>query len=155
GVSGLELGSVEARPGAKVPGVEYAESTVSAMDGGFGKELPRVLTKSLGMEFFLGHKVTGASAKAQTVTVTAEEAKRQAVSFEGDYCIVSVGRIAYSKDLGLENIGITPEERGNKITVNEHMETTVPGVFAIGDVVRGAMLAHKAEDEGVYVAEYI
>jgi dihydrolipoamide dehydrogenase len=155
GVIGLELGSVYARLGAKVSVVEYAKSIISTMDGGLGKELQRVLKKSLGMEFFLGHKVTGATAKGKKVTVTAEDAKGQAVYFEGDYCIVSVGRIAYTKDLGLENIGITPEERGNKITVNEHMETSVEGVYAIGDVVRGAMLAHKAEDEGVYVAERI
>lgn len=155
GVIGLELGSVYARLGAKVSVIEYAKSIISTMDAGLGKELQRVLKKSLGMEFFLGHKVTGATAKGDVVTVTAEDAKGQAVSFEGDYCIVSVGRVAYTKDLGLENIGITPEERGNKITVNEHMETAVQGVYAIGDVVRGAMLAHKAEDEGIYVAEYI
>lgn len=155
GVIGLELGSVYARLGAKVSVIEYAKSIISTMDAGLGKELQRVLKKSLGMEFFLGHKVTGASAKGKNVTVTAEDAKGQAVSFEGDYCIVSVGRVAYTKDLGLENIGITPEERGNKITVNNHMQTAVEGVYAIGDVVRGAMLAHKAEDEGIYVAEYI
>ena len=155
GVIGLELGSVYARLGAKVSVIEYAKSIISTMDGGLGKELQRVLKKSLGMEFFLGHKVTGATAKGKTVTVTAEDAKGQAVSFEGDYCIVSVGRVAYTKDLGLENIGITPEERGNKITVNEHLETVVEGVYAIGDVVKGAMLAHKAEDEGIYVAERI
>lgn len=155
GVIGLELGSVYARLGAKVSVIEYAKSIISTMDGGLGKELQRVLKKSLGMEFFLGHKVTGATAKGKKVTVTAEDSKGQAVSFEGDYCIVSVGRIAYTKDLGLENIGITPEERGNKITVNEHLETSVEGVYAIGDVVKGAMLAHKAEDEGIYVAERI
>ncbi|MFZ4863852.1 dihydrolipoyl dehydrogenase [Sphingobacterium sp. Mn56C] len=155
GVIGLELGSVYARLGAKVSVIEYAKSIISTMDGGLGKELQRVLKKSLGMEFFLGHKVTGATAKGKNVTVTAEDAKGQSVSFEGDYCIVSVGRVAYTKDLGLENIGITVEERGNKITVNEHMETAVEGVYAIGDVVRGAMLAHKAEDEGTYVAERI
>lgn len=155
GVIGLELGSVYARLGAKVSVIEYAKSIISTMDAGLGKELQRVLKKSLGMEFFLGHKVTGATTKGKKVTVTAEDAKGQEVSFEGDYCIVSVGRVAYTKDLGLENIGITPEERGNKITVNEHMQTSVEGVYAIGDVVRGAMLAHKAEDEGVYVAEYI
>ncbi len=155
GVIGLELGSVYARLGAKVSVIEYAKSIISTMDGGLGKELQRVLKKSLGMEFFLGHKVTGATNNGDTVTVTAEDAKGQAVSFEGDYCIVSVGRVAYTQGLGLENIGITPEERGNKITVNEHMQTSVEGVYAIGDVVRGAMLAHKAEDEGVYVAEYI
>lgn len=155
GVIGLELGSVYARLGAKVSVIEFAKSIISTMDNGLGKELQRVLKKSLGMEFFLGHKVNGASTKGKKVTVTAEDAKGQAVTFEGDYCIVSVGRVAYTKDLGLENIGINPEDRGNKIKVNEHMETIVPGVYAIGDVVRGAMLAHKAEDEGVYVAEYI
>ncbi|MDR2284739.1 MAG: dihydrolipoyl dehydrogenase [Sphingobacterium sp.] len=155
GVIGLELGSVYARLGAKVSVIEYAKSIISTMDGGLGKELQRVLKKSLGMEFFLGHKVTGATAKGKKVTVTAEDSKGQAVSFEGDYCIVSVGRVAYTKDLGLENIGITPEERGNKIPVNDHLETAVEGVYAIGDVIKGAMLAHKAEDEGIYVAERI
>ncbi|NGF55052.1 dihydrolipoyl dehydrogenase [Parapedobacter sp. SGR-10] len=155
GVIGLELGSVYARLGAKVSVVEFAKSIISTMDGGLGKELQRVLKKSLGMEFFLGHKVTGATAKGKKVTVTAEDSKGQPVTFDGDYCIVSVGRIAYTKDLGLENIGITPEERGNKIPVNEHLETAVEGVYAIGDVVKGAMLAHKAEDEGIYVAERI
>lgn len=155
GVIGLELGSVYARLGAKVSVIEYAKSIISTMDGGLGKELQRVLKKSLGMEFFLGHKVTGARSEGKTVKVTAEDSKGQAVTFEGDYCIVSVGRVAYTKDLGLENIGITTEERGNKITVNDHMQTSVEGVYAIGDVVRGAMLAHKAEDEGTYVAEYI
>lgn len=155
GVIGLELGSVYARLGAKVSVIEYAKSIIGTMDASLGKELQRVLKKSLGMEFFLGHKVTGATNNGDTVTVTAEDAKGQSVSFEGDYCIVAVGRMAYTQGLGLENIGIVPEERGNKITVDEHLETSVKGVFAIGDVVRGAMLAHKAEDEGVYVAEYI
>lgn len=155
GVIGLELGSVYARLGAKVSVIEYAKSIISTMDGGLGKELQRVLKKSLGMEFFLGHKVTGASVKGKNVTVTAEDTKGASVSFEGDYCIVSVGRIAYTKDLGLENIGITAEERSNKIPVNDHLETAVAGVYAIGDVVKGAMLAHKAEDEGIYVAERI
>lgn len=155
GVIGLELGSVYARLGAKVTVVEYAKSIIGTMDAGLGKELQRVLKKSLGMEFLLGHKVTGATVKGKTVTVTADDAKGNPVEIQGDYCIVAVGRTAYTQGLGLENIGITPEERGNKITVNEHCETSVKGVFAIGDVVRGAMLAHKAEDEGVYVAEYI
>ncbi|TJZ61201.1 dihydrolipoyl dehydrogenase [Sphingobacterium olei] len=155
GVIGLELGSVYARLGAKVSVIEYAKSIISTMDSGLGKELQRVLKKSLGMEFFLGHKVTGASVKGKNVTVTAEDSKGASVSFEGDYCIVSVGRVAYTKDLGLENIGITLEERSNKIPVNDHLETTVAGVYAIGDVVKGAMLAHKAEDEGIYVAEHI
>ena len=155
GVIGLELGSVYARLGAKVSVVEYAKSIIATMDGGLGKELQRVLKKNLGMEFFMSHKVTGAVAKGKKVTVTAEDSKGQEVVLEGDYCIVAVGRTAYTEGLGLENIGIKTEERGNKITVNEHMETSVEGVYAIGDVVRGAMLAHKAEDEGIYVAERI
>ncbi|PRD54380.1 dihydrolipoyl dehydrogenase [Sphingobacterium gobiense] len=155
GVIGLELGSVYARLGAKVSVVEYEKSIIGTMDGGLGKELQRVLKKNLGMEFFLGHKVTGASAKGKKVTVTAENPKGETISIEGDYCIVAVGRTAYTEGLGLENIGIQTEERGNKISVNEHLETSVKGVYAIGDVVKGAMLAHKAEDEGVYVAEHI
>jgi len=155
GVIGLELGSVYARLGAKVSVVEFAKSIIGTMDGGLGKELQRVLKKSLGMAFFLGHKVTGAAAEGEKVTVTAEDAKGQAVSLEGDYCIVSVGRSAYTEGLGLENIGITATEKDRKIPVNEHLETSAKDVYAIGDVVRGAMLAHKAEDEGVYVAERI
>jgi dihydrolipoamide dehydrogenase len=154
GVIGLELGSVYARLGAKVSVVEFLPSIIATMDAGLGKELQRVLKKSLGMEFFMNHKVTGASLAGETVTVTAENAKGEQVSFDADYCIVAVGRTAYTEGLGLENIGIQTE-RGNKIPVNEHLETSVPGVYAIGDVITGAMLAHKAEDEGTYVAERI
>ncbi len=153
GVIGLELGSVYARLGSKVSVVEFMPSIIATMDAGLGKELQRVLKKSLGMEFFMNHKVTGASVEGETVTVTADNAKGEQVKFEADYCIVAVGRTAYTEGLGLENIGIKTEERGNKIPVNEHLETSVPGVYAIGDVIKGAMLAHKAEDEGVYVAE--
>lgn len=155
GVIGLELGSVYARLGAKVSVVEFLPSIIATMDAGLGKELQRVLKKSLGMEFFMNHKVTGASVEGETVKVTADNAKGEQVKFEADYCIVAVGRTAYTEGLGLENIGIKAEERDNKIPVNEHLETTVPGVYAIGDVIKGAMLAHKAEDEGVYVAERI
>ncbi|MEN5196353.1 dihydrolipoyl dehydrogenase [Sphingobacterium sp. PCS056] len=155
GVIGLELGSVYARLGSKVSVVEFAKSIIGTMDGGLGKELQRVLKKSVGMEFYTGHKVTGATAKGKAVTVTAENPKGEIISLEGDYCIVAVGRTAYTENLGLENIGITVEERGKKITVNDHLETIVPGVYAIGDVVKGAMLAHKAEDEGIFVAERI
>ena len=153
GVIGLELGSVYARLGAKVSVVEYMPSIIGTMDAGLGKELQRVLKKSLGMEFFMGHKVTGAKNSGKKVTVTAENSKGEEVKIEGDYCVVAVGRTAYTENLGLENIGIKTEERGNKIPVNEYMETSVAGVYAIGDVVRGAMLAHKAEDEGIFVAE--
>jgi len=155
GVIGLELGSVYARLGAKVSVVEYAKSIIPTMDAGLGKELQRVLKKNLGVEFFMNHKVTGATVKGKKVTVTAEDAKGLNVVLEGDYCIVAVGRTAYTEGLGLENIGIKTEERGNKIPVNDHLETSVEGVYAIGDVIKGAMLAHKAEDEGIYVAERI
>lgn len=153
GVIGLELGSVYARLGTKVSVVEFLPSIIATMDAGLGKELQRVLKKSLNMDFYTKHKVTGATVAGETVTVTAENAKGEEVKLEADYCIVAVGRTAYTAGLGLENIGIKTEERGNKIPVNEHLETSVEGVYAIGDVVKGAMLAHKAEDEGVYVAE--
>jgi dihydrolipoamide dehydrogenase len=155
GVIGLELGSVYARLGTKVSVIEFLPSIIATMDAGLGKELQRVLKKSLGMEFFMGHKVTGATTQGETVTVTALNAKGEEVKIDADYCIVAVGRTAYTEGLGLENIGIKTEERGNKIPVNAHLETSVPGVYAIGDVITGAMLAHKAEDEGVYVAETI
>jgi dihydrolipoamide dehydrogenase len=154
GVIGLELGSVYARLGAKVTVVEFAESIISTMDKTLGAELLRSL-KKLGMEFLLGHKVTGASVKGNKVTVTADDSSGKGISLEGDYCLLAVGRTAYTEGLGLENIGLTVEERGKKITVDEHLQTKIPGIYAIGDVVRGAMLAHKAEDEGVFVAEYI
>lgn len=154
GVIGLELGSVYARLGSKVTVVEFMDSIIATMDKGLGKELQKVLSR-LGMEFLLSHKVSGATVKGSKVTVTADSAKGEKVSIEGDYCIVAVGRTAYTESLGLENIGITLEERGKKIPVNEHLETSVPGIFAIGDVIKGAMLAHKAEDEGTFVAERI
>lgn len=155
GVIGLELGSVYARLGTKVSVVEFLPSLIATMDAGLGKELQRVLKKSLGMEFFMGHKVTGATTKGKTVTVTAQNAKGEEVKMEADYCIVAVGRTAYTAGLGLENIGLKAEERGGKVAVNAHLETAVPGIYAIGDVISGVMLAHKAEDEGVFVAETI
>ena len=154
GVIGLELGSVYARLGAKVTVVEYLDAIIPTMDRGLGKELQKSL-KGLGFEFLLSHKVTGATVKGKTVTVTAEDAKGNPVKVEGDYCLVAVGRTAYTEGLNLEAVGITLEDRGKKVPVNEHLETPIAGIYAIGDVVRGAMLAHKAEEEGVYVAETI
>ncbi|MFD2284635.1 dihydrolipoyl dehydrogenase [Pedobacter petrophilus] len=155
GVIGLELGSVYARLGTKVSVVEFLPSIIATMDASLGKELQRVLKKHLNMEFYMGHKVTGATNNGETVTVTAQTPKGETISLDADYCIVAVGRTAYSEGLGLDKIGITVEERGKKIPVNEHLETSVEGVYAIGDVITGAMLAHKAEDEGTYVAEVI
>ncbi|QHS54242.1 dihydrolipoyl dehydrogenase [Mucilaginibacter sp. 14171R-50] len=154
GVIGLELGSVYARLGAKVSVIEYMDSIIPTMDKALGRELQKVL-KKLGMEFYLGHKVTGATAKGKEVTVTFDNPKGEKQELKGDYCMVAVGRVAYTDGLGLDKIGITVEERGRKITVDEHLETSVKGVYAIGDVIKGAMLAHKAEDEGTFVAELI
>jgi dihydrolipoamide dehydrogenase len=154
GVIGLELGSVYARLGAKVSVIEFMDSIIPTMDKSLGKELQKVLQK-LGMEFFLGHKVTGATVKGKEVTVNFDDPKGEKKELRGDYCLVAVGRIAYTNGLGLDKIGLTVEERGRKITVDDHLETKVKGVYAIGDVIRGAMLAHKAEDEGTLVAEII
>jgi dihydrolipoamide dehydrogenase len=154
GVIGLELGSVYARLGGKVSVIEYMDSLIPTMDKQLGKELQKSLTK-IGMEFYLGHKVTGASVAGEEVTVTFDTPKGEQKELKGDYCLVAVGRVAYTDGLGLESIGITVEERGKKIAVDEHLETSVKGIYAIGDVIRGAMLAHKAEDEGTFVAEII
>jgi len=154
GVIGLELGSVYARLGAKVSVIEFMDSIIPTMDKSLGKELQKVMQKQ-GVEFYLGHKVTGATVKGNEVAVTFDSPTGEKKELKGDYCLVAVGRIAYTDNLGLDKIGITVEERGRKITVNEHLETSVKGVYAIGDVIRGAMLAHKAEDEGTLVAETI
>ena len=154
GVIGLELGSVYARLGAKVTVVEFADGIIPTMDKSLGKELQKSL-KKIGFEFLLSHQVKKVASTAKEVLVEASDASGKTISIKGDYCIVAVGRTAYTEGLRLEKIGITLEERGKKIPVNQHLETKVAGVFAIGDVVKGAMLAHKAEEEGVYVAEYI
>ncbi len=154
GVIGLELGSVYARLGSKVTVIEYTDAIIPTMDRALGKELQRVLKKNLGFKFSMGHKVTGAQVEGDVVKVTAETPKGETITFDGDYCLVSVGRKPYTEGLGLENAGVTLGERG-MIAVNDNLETNVPGIYAIGDVVRGAMLAHKAGDEGVLVAEKI
>jgi dihydrolipoamide dehydrogenase len=153
GVIGLEIGSVYKRLGSEVTVIEFLPDIIAAMDKSLTKELKRVLTK-MGFKFYLSHKVKNVSSEGETVTVTAENGKNEDVSFSGDYCLVSIGRRPYTEGLGLENIGLETDKRG-KIPVNEHLETKVPGIFAIGDVVEGHMLAHKAEEEGVYVAEYM
>ncbi len=153
GVIGMEMASVFARVGAKVQVVEYFDSIIASMDADLGKELKKSLEK-LGIEFFLGHKVQEITKKGKAVTVKAENKEGKTVELKGDYCLVSVGRKAYTDGLGLENIGIKTDARG-KIPVNEKLETSVKGVYAIGDVIDGAMLAHKAEDEGCFVAEVI
>lgn len=153
GVIGLELGSVYARLGAKVKVIEFLDSIIPTMDKSLGKELEKSL-KKLGFEFYYKHKVTSVKNNGKQVEVVAEDAAGKEVKFTGDYCLVSVGRKPYTDNLGLENAGVVKDERG-RIAVDEHLKTNISNVYAIGDVVRGAMLAHKAEDEGVFVAEVI
>ncbi|WP_341226876.1 dihydrolipoyl dehydrogenase [uncultured Arcticibacterium sp.] len=155
GVIGAELGSVYARLGAKVTFIEFAGGMIPTMDGTLGKELQKVLKKQHGAEFNFNTKVTNIANTGKEIEVTAENSKGETVTFKGDYCLVSIGRKAYTDRLNLEAVGITPDKRG-MIEVNDHsLETSVPGIYAIGDVIKGAMLAHKAEEEGVLVAETI
>jgi dihydrolipoamide dehydrogenase len=151
GVIGLELGSVYARLGARVSVVEYLDSLIPTMDKTLGRELKKVL-KKLGFEYYLKHKVTAVKSTAKTVSVTAESPQGEPVELKGDYCLVSVGRIPYTEGLALENVGIKTDEAG-RIEVNEQLQTSSDNIYAIGDVIKGAMLAHKAEEEGVFVAE--
>ncbi len=150
GVIGAELGSVYARLGAKVSFVEFADSMIPTMDKTMGKELQKSI-KKLGAEFYFNTKVTNIANNGEEVTVTAEKGEG-VVEIKGDYCLVAIGRRAYIDGLNLEAIGVATD-RG-KIVVDEHtLETNIKGIYAIGDVIRGAMLAHKAEEEGVFVAE--
>jgi dihydrolipoamide dehydrogenase len=153
GVIGLELGSVYSRLGSKVSVIEYTNSIIPTMDAALGKELQRVLRKQ-GFEFFFSHKVKSAINTGSEVEVKADNEKGEEVVFKADYCLVSVGRKPYTQGLGLENAGVKVDERG-RIETNDHLETNIAGIYAIGDVVKGAMLAHKAEEEGVFVAETI
>lgn len=154
GVIGLELGSVYARLGTEVEVIEYMDRILAGMDKDCGKELQRSM-KKLGVKFHLKHAVT--TVKATTKSVTVNYKKRDSEeeqSIKADYCLIAIGRRAYTDNLGLENVGIKTDDRG-KIEVNDHLETNVPGIYAIGDVVKGAMLAHKAEEEGTFVAEML
>jgi dihydrolipoamide dehydrogenase len=153
GVIGMELGSVYARLGAKVTVIEYLDTLIASMDRSLGKELQKVLAK-IGFTFNFNYKVLSASVKDNEVNVVAENKEGKSIEIKGDYCIMSIGRKPYTDGLALENAGLKTDERG-KISVNDHLETAVPGIFAIGDVIKGAMLAHKAEEEGVFVAEQL
>ena len=153
GVIGLELGSVYGRLGAKVSVVEFMDSIIPTMDRTMGKELQKSL-KKINFDFHLSHKVKEVTTKGKTVTVKADDAKGGELVLEGDYVLVAVGRKAYTDNLGLDKVGITVDDRG-RVLVDDHLQTPVPGIYAIGDVVKGAMLAHKAEEEGVFVAETI
>lgn len=153
GVIGLELGSVHARLGANVNVIEFMDSILPGMDKDAAKELTKVLKKE-GFKFNFNHKVQKVENTGKGVKVTALNKKDEEVTFEGDYCLVAVGRKPYTEGLGLENAGVEMEDKG-RIKVDDHLKTNVDGIYAIGDVVRGAMLAHKAEEEGVFVAELL
>jgi dihydrolipoamide dehydrogenase len=152
GIIGLELGSVYARLGSQVTVVEYADRCTPGMDADLGKELEKILKKQLGFTFHFKHKVTGATVKGKAVTLTAENDKGEAVEFAGDYCLVAVGRRPYTEGLGLDKLGLELDKRGF-VPVNEKLQTAKPHIYAIGDVIGGAMLAHKASEEGIFVAE--
>jgi dihydrolipoamide dehydrogenase len=153
GVIGAELGSVYARLGTKVSFVEFADSMIPTMDKTMGKELQKAI-KKLGAEYYFSHKVTNVVNNGDYATVTATNAKGEEVQLTGDYVLVCIGRRAFTDGLNLEAAGIAMD-RG-KVVVDEHtLQTNVPNIYAIGDVIRGAMLAHKAEEEGVFVAETI
>jgi len=153
GVIGIELGQVYLRLGSQVSVVEFMDRIIPGMDASLSKELTKVLKKQ-GMKFYTSHKVKSVNRKGKIVTVEAETPKGEILSLEGDYCLVSVGRRPYTDGLNSEKAGVKVTDRG-QIEVNNHLQTTAANIYAIGDVVRGAMLAHKAEEEGVLVAEIL
>ncbi|MDG1261570.1 MAG: dihydrolipoyl dehydrogenase [Flavobacteriales bacterium] len=153
GVIGLELGSVYARLGCEVTIVEYMDSIIPTMDRSMGKELGRSM-KKMGVKLLTSHKVKEVTGTSRSVTVKADDKKGKEVVLKADYCLVAVGRRPYTDNLGLENAGVKVNDRG-RIEVDEHLESSTKGIFAIGDVIKGAMLAHKAEEEGILVAEYM
>ena len=154
GVIGLELGSVWRRLGAEVTVIEFLDKIIPTMDGEISKTFQQILTKQ-GFKFKLGHKVTAAKIEGEKVTLTVEPAKGgEAQSITADVVLLSIGRYAYTEGLNLAAAGVETDERG-RVKIDNHFQTNVPGVYAIGDVVAGAMLAHKAEDEGMALAEIL
>jgi len=154
GVIGLELGSVYARLGTKIDVIEFTDRVIGTMDPECGKELQKILKKE-GFNFYLNHEVTDVRSKGKKVTVTYKDRNGgEAKSIEADYCLIATGRRPYTDGLNLENAGLSPDNKG-RIDVNEQLQTTQSHIYAIGDVIAGPMLAHKAEEEGVFVAEVI
>ena len=153
GVIGAEMGSVFARLGSKISFVEFADAMIPTMDKTMGKELQKSMKKDFAPNFYFSHKVIKVENTGNEVIITAE-INGQTVEIKGDYCLVAIGRKPYTEGLNIEILGITLDK--GKIPVNEAtLETDVKGIYAIGDVIRGAMLAHKASEEGVLVAEII
>jgi len=153
GVIGLELGSVYARLGTKVTVIEYLDRIIAGMDKDLGKELMRSL-KKLGIEFKLKHMVTEVKGLKSSAKVSFKKRDTEDIEMiSTDYCLVAIGRRAYTDGLNLEAVGVKTDDKG-RIEVDDHLSTSTSGIYAIGDVVKGAMLAHKAEEEGVFLAEY-
>ncbi|KAB7530867.1 dihydrolipoyl dehydrogenase [Flagellimonas olearia] len=153
GVIGLELGQVYKRLGAEVTVVEFMDRIIPGMDGALSKELMKVMKKQK-VGFNLSHKVKSVERKGDEVIVKADNKKGEEVTFTGDYCLVCVGRRPYTDGLNVEAAGVKLDDRG-RVEVNDHLQTNVSNIYAIGDVIRGAMLAHKAEEEGTLVAELL
>ena len=153
GVIGIELGQVYLRLGAQVSVVEFMDRIIPGMDASLSKELTKVLKKQ-GMKFYVSHKVKSVERKGKSVTVQAENAKGETITLEGDYSLVSVGRRPFTDGLNADKAGVKITDKG-MVEVNDHLQTSVSNIYAIGDVVRGAMLAHKAEEEGAMVAEIL
>ena len=153
GVIGLELGQVYKRLGSEVTVVEYMDRIIPTMDAGLSKELLRVLKKQK-VKFLLSHKVKSVERKKNEVIIKADDKKGAEVILKGDYCLVSVGRRPYTDGLNAEAAGVALDDMG-RVAVNNNLQTNIPNIYAIGDVVKGAMLAHKAEEEGTLVAEII
>lgn len=155
GVIGLEMGSVFGRLGTKIDVIEFQDAVLGGMDDDLGKEMQRVLKKDLGFQFHLNHAVSSVHSDGMSVSLVAKSRKdEKEITLTADYCLIATGRRPYTDGLDLQNAGLSVDERG-RIIVDEHLQTAVSGIYAIGDVVRGAMLAHKAEEEGVFVAESI
>lgn len=153
GVIGLELGQVYKRLGAEVTVVEFMDRIIPGMDSSLSKELTKVLKKQK-MKINTSHKVKSVERKGDEVIVKADDKKGEEVTFTADYCLVAVGRSPYTSGLNVEAAGVKLDERG-RVSVNDHLQTNVSNIYAIGDVVKGAMLAHKAEEEGTLVAEIL
>lgn len=153
GIIGVEMASIYSRLGVKVSIVEYTDSLISTMDRELGKELQKLLTKD-GISIFVSSKVQSAknNGKDATVSYLDKDGKQQDIT--ADYCLVAVGRKPYTTGLGLENTKVQLDERG-RVKTNDHLQTDEANIYALGDVVKGPMLAHKAEDEGVFIAETI
>nr|WP_321224459.1 dihydrolipoyl dehydrogenase [uncultured Psychroserpens sp.] len=153
GVIGLELGQVYKRLGSEVTVVEFMDRIIAGMDAGLSKELNKVFKKAK-FKMNVSHKVTSVERSGDEVIVKAENKKGEIVEFKGDYCLVAVGRSPYTDGLNAEAAGVKLTDRG-QVETNEHLQTTAKNIYAIGDVVKGTMLAHKASEEGVLVAEQL